>query len=25
MKLKFANKSLDRVTEIILQKKQDNN
>ena len=25
MKLKFANKSLDRVTEIILQKEQDNN
>ena len=25
MKVKFANKSLDRVTEIILQKKQDNN
>ena len=25
MKVKFSNKSLDRVTEIILQKKQDNN
>jgi|TARA_B100001964_G_scaffold239823_1_gene308269 hypothetical protein len=25
MKVKFANKSLDRITEIILQKKQDNN
>ena len=25
MKVKFADKSLDRVTEIILQKKQDNN
>ena len=25
MKLKFANKSLDRVTEIIMQKKQDKN
>ena len=25
MKVKFANKSLDRVTKIILQKKQDNN